>query len=365
MKNPDAYENLQRGIHKLHQEDYYGAIDDFTNAIKIHNDYIEAYLARADAKMSTQDTYQILSALPDYEKVISLDPRNAKAIAGRGRLHMSLNPDDEDGLKDLEKAAAIDIKESSYFNIGIARLQLGDFTKAIEAFKKYINLEKPEDHWLGETHYFIGRCYHSLDNYQNAIIHYQDGIKYKANQNYEYCFLNKADCLIQLNKFDDAISDLKKVIQLKPDNIEVYLTLSKILVQKNNSDDAIEILQSALKIDSNNIDILFYLSEVLFRSEKYEHALTVNRKLINLDSENFGPHFNKALCFFKLSKFEDCISAFDDALEIEPSRGHAYFYRGMAYMNLKSNNACRDWKLALNNGVDDAKRYIDNYCKTG
>src|SRR5690554_5327779 len=104
MTNSNAIEHFNRGMQKSMQEDYYGAIDDFSNAISTDPNYTEAYIKRAQAKCSTQEISQILDAYSDYDKAVNLEPSNAEALMGRGTLKIQLSPEDPDGLIDLENA---------------------------------------------------------------------------------------------------------------------------------------------------------------------------------------------------------------------------------------------------------------------
>ena len=74
-----AYYN--RGLAKIHLEDYNGAISDNTKAIELNPDYAMAYNNRGYSKSILED-YN--GAIADYNKAIELDPNNSLAYANRG-----------------------------------------------------------------------------------------------------------------------------------------------------------------------------------------------------------------------------------------------------------------------------------------
>ena len=73
-----AKEYFDNGIEKIINEDYYGAIADFTKAIEIDPNYARAYVLRGDSK---EDYY---AAIADYTKAIEIDPNYDYAYAFRG-----------------------------------------------------------------------------------------------------------------------------------------------------------------------------------------------------------------------------------------------------------------------------------------
>ncbi|SDS50030.1 Tetratricopeptide repeat-containing protein [Formosa sp. Hel1_31_208] len=364
MINKNALNIFERGLQKSIQGDYFGAIEDFTNVIEINPKYTSAYIKRAQAKISTEEISQILDAYSDYDMAISLDANCAEAIAGRGTLKILLNPEDEDGLIDLEAAAEIDTNYSSYFNIGISKLQLEDYNGVIEAFSKYIQIEKPQDFWIGEAHYFIGLGFHNLNEMEEAVKNYSLAIKNKAQENYHSAFFNRAMCFEQLNLIDKASSDYENLIELKPDFIDAYVNLSKILVYKNLRTEGIVQLKKALKYDENNSNILDELAKQLLYIHDFDSAVNYNSVLINLNPNKFHYYLNRGLCYLQLNKFEESIKDYNKSIELNDNISHAYYYRGLAHLQLGNNQACIDWKIALEKGFTDAKPYLDKYCKS-
>lgn len=363
MSNSTAIGYFQRGVQKSKQEDYFGAIADFNKAIEENRKYADAYLARADARISTQQTKELLEAYADFENAVSIEPNNPKALAGRGTLRLILNPDDQEGLLDLEAAAKIDYRHSSYFNIGVARLQMEDFHGSIQAFRKYIQFEKPKDSWLGDAHFFIGQAFQNNENFEEAIRNYSLSIKFRAKENYDSAFYNRATCYGVLDRLEESLSDLKKVIQLKPNFEEAHLQISKILVYKNQRADAIKALQSAVLSNPDNVEILNELATQLFFSKEYESCIIINSKLIRLTPNQFSYYLNRAICLFKLERFSESINDFNKTVDLNSDLPHVYYYRGMAYYNLKNSQACSDWQIAMNKGVNEAKQLLYKHCK--
>ena len=76
-----AKEYFESGREKYKNEDYYGAIADYTKAIEIDLNYASAYALRGDPKRKLKDYY---GAIADYTKAIEIDPNYDYAYAFRG-----------------------------------------------------------------------------------------------------------------------------------------------------------------------------------------------------------------------------------------------------------------------------------------
>ena len=79
--NPMAIEYFNQGVEKYRAENYLGAIDDYTKALKIDPQDSDAYYNRGLAKYDLED-YQ--GAIDDYNNAIEIDPQHDHAYHNRG-----------------------------------------------------------------------------------------------------------------------------------------------------------------------------------------------------------------------------------------------------------------------------------------
>ena len=76
------------------------AIDDFSRLIAAKPDATDLYMRRADLYMKVEKWD---AAVADYEKVLSADPENALALAGKG-MAIARKGDRRTGAEQLQKA---------------------------------------------------------------------------------------------------------------------------------------------------------------------------------------------------------------------------------------------------------------------
>ena len=101
LDSAEAYND--RGMERAENEDFTGAIADYTAAIAIDPNYAEAYYNRAYDRSELED---YAGAIEDYNKVIELAPDAAPAYFNRGLAKAKLG-DAEGANADCEYAKTL------------------------------------------------------------------------------------------------------------------------------------------------------------------------------------------------------------------------------------------------------------------
>ena len=140
-ESKDAYYFYERGLNKLDNGNYKGAISDFTKAIKI-NPYKDPYAFhdRGLAKLNLKD-YE--GAISDFTEAIKINPKFGNAYYNGGLAKLNLK-DYEGAISDFTEAIKINPQDGdAYYERGEAKLNLNnikgagiDQDKALEIFSK-------------------------------------------------------------------------------------------------------------------------------------------------------------------------------------------------------------------------------------
>ena len=140
---------------KYPNQDYKGAIDDFTKAIELFPKEPYYYRYRSWAKKNLSD---LPGALSDQDKEIELAPLNPENYIRRAYTKSKLN-DLSGAVADYSKAIEIEPLDSYYYNYraNIKRKQ-GDFLGAILDYTKIIELKE-----IARTGYYMrGKVKHQI-----------------------------------------------------------------------------------------------------------------------------------------------------------------------------------------------------------
>eukprot|EP00658_Telonema_sp_P-2_P011834 TRINITY_DN14532_c0_g1_i1.p1 TRINITY_DN14532_c0_g1~~TRINITY_DN14532_c0_g1_i1.p1 ORF type:complete len:596 (-),score=219.51 TRINITY_DN14532_c0_g1_i1:314-2062(-) len=95
-----------------------------------------------------------------------------------------------------------------------------------------------------------GNAAFSAGNFEEAVKHYSDAIGHDASDHVFYS--NRSACLSSLNRYDEALADANKCIELKPDFAKGYSRKGAALHGQNKLQEAHGAYEEGLKIDPEN-----------------------------------------------------------------------------------------------------------------
>jgi len=157
----------------------------------------------------------------------------------------------------------------------------------------------------------------SLDVLQKINEYFSKGLEYYKN-----------------NKYNEAITEFKKILQLKSDYLEAYIYLGELYFQLKNFPEALEYLNKALEIKKDDASIYTLIGNIYKAMGQNEDALNYYRKAIGFDSTNFLPYINIGIIYNEERRFADAVSSFKKALEIDPNNFYANYGIGYSYIFL-------------------------------
>jgi tetratricopeptide (TPR) repeat protein len=114
---------FEAGMKKQEQEDYAGAIADYTALLKAQPDRVDAYSNRGFAYAMLNN---LTTALADFDRAIELAPNNADAYNGRGNVN-ALAGNLPASIRDFNQSIRCNRDfADAYYNRAVSRHGLGD-----------------------------------------------------------------------------------------------------------------------------------------------------------------------------------------------------------------------------------------------
>ena len=195
---------------KFYKQDIQGAIDDFSQAIKLNPNNIMLYLNRGYVKQFVCDYG---GAMADYNKALEINPNFAFAYNNRGVLKVSMN-DTNGALEDYAKAISINPKYSDvYYNRGNLKYMLDDNQGALEDYDMAINLN-PKD---SEAYNNRGVVKKRMNCNVAALSDYSQAIALNPNDSIAYANRGRLKKLYFDN--EGAAIDIDKAVALAENQI--------------------------------------------------------------------------------------------------------------------------------------------------
>jgi tetratricopeptide (TPR) repeat protein len=263
-KYPDVYPALNtRGIWKMENGDFRGALMDFNHAIEVQPQHSRAWANRGTLFYKSG---KVPEALMDFDKAVSLDPANsrllnnrallldvlgktdkaledvnlaiandayfAEAYNNRGRI-MARTGRPEEAILDFTHALSINpTLLTAYVNRGMAKNQMADFKSALADFEtaEGNGFNNPALCFeMGFSYYNLKDFYHAETLFDKALQQkpdYYDALKYRG-----FTRFNGGD-------FISSIDDLDKALALDTNDALLYAMRGLAFIRVHKTEDA-------------------------------------------------------------------------------------------------------------------------------
>lgn len=155
----------------------------------------------------------------------------------------------------------------AYKNLGLVQVQKGDFEKAVKTISKAMELGEVD----GRSYGLLGYGYLTLEKYypaeaayRQAILMQPDMIDWKVGL---------ARCLMQTERYADAIALFDTLIQDAPDNADYWLLQGNAYLGKGESLDAAKNLEIVRRMGAGNTNTLTLLGDIYMNNALPDLAL--------------------------------------------------------------------------------------------
>ena len=340
-----AKKYYKMGNEKQQLQDYQGAIDYYSKAIKLKSKYAEAYCNRGKSKTEIENYGE---AILDFIKAIKINPNYAEAYVYIGLAKIALEDSYYHDIQSHEvtqnhqatqnnytasqmKAFEITAKDSALYLkrkremkscpiIDISKATIKGYTKAI--------MTNP----INATAYFNrGRVKIIKKDYKGAIDDFTKALEiYQMDTN---SYFLKGNANNAIGDYAGAIKDYTKVIEIEPKMAAAYFNRG--------------VARSGLKDTSAIADWI----KAIEINPKFKWSVILNNNCSNQIAD-----YHK--------DYSGAIADFDKAIGINPNYAEAYYRRGLAKVESSQNKSgCLDLCKAAELGLLSAYEQIKKYCK--
>lgn len=204
---------FNRGVVKLSDKDYEGALFDFNNAIALKPNMPKAYNNKA---LALQNLKRYTEAFDNFSKAIEIDSNYISGYFNRAIL-LNLMKDYTGALKDLDHTLLLNPKYLEAY-IGRAKINnlLKNYNQAISNCNSAIEL----NHSYAEAYSIKALAYYRQADYKTAINVYNEAIKLSSSNITNY--LQRGASYYYIGEYASAISDMNVVIRNLPEKEAAY-----------------------------------------------------------------------------------------------------------------------------------------------
>lgn len=177
----------------------------------------------------------------------------------------------------------------------------------------------------------------------------------KADPNNETAHLNLGIIYLNSQKFDQAVPEFQKCIQLKPSDIQakelLELCLGMTALSKSDYSGGVDHFENVLKVNPDNKDAKRLLvqcqAKVYLDEKKYSQAVTALNQIVQDDPGNYFAYKNLGFIYFQEKDYKKSVDCWTHAVRLQQD-SQIYQALGFSFYNLGNfNNAIENYKKSI------------------
>jgi tetratricopeptide (TPR) repeat protein len=345
------------------------AIADFTveaadEAVKVANDAIVEQLR---AEIAFYQSYLALRsgsidiALDYLQQVLRGSPR--AEIAAWARINAAAltirRGDYDNAISLLEEATDTDTSLAlAYINLSAAYFRQRDFEQGLEVLDAALEADPKNTYALNNRGYILLQANEpdeALENFRQVI---------KLDPLFVDAHINQALVYRLIGEFDLALRDINNGINLLPSPDEGIIVLrGDILYSLRRYDQALADFTRAIELNPENDYALVLSGDILVKLGRDAEAVNAYTLAINVDPSNPYPYLQRSQLLLKVNRFKEAALDATSALELARAAERqgfeeALFYRAEAYVGLnRFSDAIEDYRAYI--GALPDGRYVE------
>jgi tetratricopeptide (TPR) repeat protein len=316
--------------HALKDADAEGALGTLDAASRLKPDYAPAYVFRGQL---LETSNRLDEAMAHYRRALEIEPENAMAEYGIGRLYLARG-ENRDALPHLLRARDLN-EEAGAIHGALAQAyrQMGDMESALRENRLASQLTETIP-ITDPVHYAMRKeSVSSVAQLQRAIEADREGDYQTAESLYEELVRIRpddpnirarfGDNLARQSKLGPAKEQYEAAIAVDPQLASAHYGLGNMLNLEGDYDGAASHYRAALESRPDHPGTLLNLAGILaFRGELAE-AAALCRRALQIDPKGFAPNFDLGRVLNQKSSYREAIPFLRAAIDARPDSGPA------------------------------------------
>lgn len=201
---------------------------------------------------STANKYK--EAIKVYDQILYIDSTNFHALGGRGLMYYNLG-DSKRALLDYNEALTLKLQAFDiYYNRGLVFYALGDYNSALKDFNIVISNDSNDCQAL----YHRGLVKMTKNKYIDAIQDFDKAIKIHP---IDYFYENRGLCKFFIKDAAGALDDLTEAIKVNCKNTSALFNRGNIYYSLNKYQEAVEDLGKVVSVNPQDTNAVIWLKK--------------------------------------------------------------------------------------------------------
>jgi len=320
------------------RKEYKNAIDAFKKAIQLDRDNLDAIRGLAENLMNDGQTE---AALEQYKVIADANPEDAQTYLRIGEIYRRQGKYDQ-ALESLKKADTMvpDSLEVPYNMAAVYQAQ-GRYEEALKLLQDLVKkTEKPDTSYSQSDRnnraIFVerlGMVYRDQENYPAAVETFRKMLTL-GDENAKRGYQDIIDTYRESKQWAQATATAREAVQKLPNDREVRMVLDAQLADTGEADKALADVRSLLNGKPEDREIYITLAQMNTRLKRWnqaEEALNKAESLSTSAEDKEYVYFLRGSTYEREKKYDEAEAEFKKVLSIHPQSAVVLNYLG--YMN--------------------------------
>ena len=198
-------------------------------------------------------------------------------------------------------------------------ITLGNKAELIDKYKKELETHPESPCYL----YLYGRL---MDNLEDRNSYYQKALE--KDPTYLWAIDGIGEEYIKQGKYDIAVKQLKKIIEIDSEFSPVHISLAKAWFAMNKLDPALSEIKKYNELEPESEEGLELAGKIYIAKGDEEQGLTEWKKSMNLNPNRTTPIYLLAEEYLKTQKYDEALKAVEQIYSINPNHIKAELIEG-------------------------------------
>ncbi len=183
-------------------------------------------------------------------------------------------------------------------------------------------------------------------HYDEALFDLDRALELKPN--HDDVWRLRASALYHLGHLDEATESCQKAIELRPTDQNAWLLLGLIRGQAEDLEGELRSYDNVLRLDPGNRSALLNRGTALYRAKKLDQALKSFDQLIKANNEDAMAWNNRGIVLKTMGRRRDAMDAFTRAAALDRDYANPLINLGIMHTeDAQPEKAAQDWKMVL------------------
>lgn len=174
---------------------------------------------------------------------------------------------------------------------------------------------------------------------------------------------NRGDALVDEKRFEEALLDFDKAIELLPKYAMAYYNRGNLYQKQKKYEQALADFNYAIRY-RRDFDKAYNNRGTLYKEiNRLDEALVDYDRAISLNPDYHMAFNNRGSVYILQKQYQRAIEDLDQAIAIKPDFAEAFGNRGIAKLKMNNAEGCVDLKSAADLGFLPAGEFYRQYCK--